>query len=531
MDSPGVHTASSQSQPLRFRCPGCQEVLQSPPQYAGRKVKCSKCSQLLQIPNLPPHNTEPLKPKNFIICICGTCKHIFKTPPGATEQAVTCPSCAHTVEIPTKTGRISASDTFRFKCGSCQQEYCVLSKYGGKKFTCLACKQATAIPKPAAAPALDLVDPDILESPEVVADDIPQYQLKNEPDDESVLAPQEFDVSRVRRPTTTKPTHKKTRSESSPLLAKLKIPLIAIAGIAGLIIGFLVITSLFKGGSDTDIAGPVQSPEAIAFAEDNVTLLHEMKPKDLRFRFRDEVPVDADQIQELAYSVSLGEIENIASAVTYSKVGEGAAGYIVESVITYAGQFTRTVQAGICIGTEWTEDEYGYLVDPEEVSSLVSLKVLNADGAELHAIGETADYLITRLNTFVAENVIEILPGVNSTVIFTLLIVFLISIFITLFSQIAIFVRAGEPGWAVFVPIYREVCMARIAEKPEILGVVCGIAFFVPSIGQVAYLILFCMFSIGIARAFDKGILFGLGLAFLPVIFYPILAFSGNAYD
>ncbi len=535
MDSTGAQTAHPQAQPLRFRCPGCQQVLQVSAKYAGHKVKCSQCEQLLQVPGVPaqPHPAQALKPKKFIICICAACKHIFKTPPDTAHQHVNCPSCNHAVEIPTQPGRVTDTDTFRFKCTSCQQEYCVLSKYGGKKFTCLACKEATAIPIPVSAPpppAPEMISPDMLDMPDVVEDDIPQYQLQEEPQDENTAGPSEFDVGAAEQ-SAPRPKGKKAKSGGSSVMSKLKVPLIVIGGAVGFIIGFVVVTSLMKGDPVPDVTIPTQSPEAIAFAEENITLLAGMKPRDVQFRFRDEVSVNPDMMKELAYAVSLGEIESIASEVTYANVGEGAAGYIVESVISYAGRFTRTVHAGICIGTEYTFDEYGYEESSEQYSSLLSMKVLDADGLELHAIGETADYLITQLDAFVVENELLEFGGINPTFACTILAVLLVLGLVTLFSQIAVFTSAGESGWAVFVPIYREVCMARIAEKPEFLGIVCGLAFMIPTIGSFVYYVLFCVFSVGIARAFNRGVLFGLGLAFLPFIFYPILAFSGNAYD
>ena len=137
MDSSGVSASRTHPQPLRFRCPGCQAILQAAPEHAGKHVKCSECSQLLPVPGAAPQRSEALKPKKFIICICGTCKHIFKTPPDSAEQTAACPGCGNSVEIPTQTSQVTDSGTFRFQCKTCRQDYCVLSKYGGKKFICL----------------------------------------------------------------------------------------------------------------------------------------------------------------------------------------------------------------------------------------------------------------------------------------------------------------------------------------------------------------------------------------------------------
>jgi hypothetical protein len=37
--------------------------------------------------------------------------------------------------------------------------------------------------------------------------------------------------------------------------------------------------------------------------------------------------------------------------------------------------------------------------------------------------------------------------------------------------------------------------------------------------------------SVGFARAFDKGVVYGIGLAYLPFIFFPLLAFGDAQYQ
>ena len=44
---------------IRFSCPRCKSVLDSPDQQAGNKIECPKCQQRLQIP-LPPRNKTVL---------------------------------------------------------------------------------------------------------------------------------------------------------------------------------------------------------------------------------------------------------------------------------------------------------------------------------------------------------------------------------------------------------------------------------------------------------------------------------------
>jgi len=85
-----------------------------------------------------------------------------------------------------------------------------------------------------------------------------------------------------------------------------------------------------------------------------------------------------------------------------------------------------------------------------------------------------------------------------------------------------VFTKAGQPGWGVLVPIYNVFLMCKIAQRPAWWVIL----FFVP----VVNLIVAVVMSIDIAKHFGKGTGFGVGLAFLGFIFYPVLGFSGAQY-
>ena len=80
------------------------------------------------------------------------------------------------------------------------------------------------------------------------------------------------------------------------------------------------------------------------------------------------------------------------------------------------------------------------------------------------------------------------------------------------------FDKAGEPGWASIVPIYGLIVLLRIVDKPAWWFVLLCIP-----IVDIPFLIIV---GVALAKRFGKGTGFGLGLALLPPIFYPILAFS-----
>jgi hypothetical protein len=85
-----------------------------------------------------------------------------------------------------------------------------------------------------------------------------------------------------------------------------------------------------------------------------------------------------------------------------------------------------------------------------------------------------------------------------------------------------VFTKAGEPGWAVIVPIYNLIVLLKIAGKPVWWIILLIIPF-------VNFIILILV-ALGVAKAFGKGAGFGIGLAFLGPIFYPILGFGDAKY-
>ena len=96
-----------------------------------------------------------------------------------------------------------------------------------------------------------------------------------------------------------------------------------------------------------------------------------------------------------------------------------------------------------------------------------------------------------------------------------------ISIFMTI-VQWKIFVKAGEPGWAVLVPFYGSYVMAKITFGNGWLFLLAAIPLV-----NIVFLI---MMTNRLSKAFGHGVGFTFGLLFLAFIFYPILAFGSSEY-
>ena len=84
------------------------------------------------------------------------------------------------------------------------------------------------------------------------------------------------------------------------------------------------------------------------------------------------------------------------------------------------------------------------------------------------------------------------------------------------------FVKAGQPGWGVLIPIYNAYLLTQIAKKPGWWVLL----LLIPLVNIVVHVIV----SVGVAENFGKGAGFGIGLFLLPMIFYPVLGFGDATY-
>lgn len=110
----------------------------------------------------------------------------------------------------------------------------------------------------------------------------------------------------------------------------------------------------------------------------------------------------------------------------------------------------------------------------------------------------------------------------SSVVGLLLVVVYLAVIVLVIVGFWKCFEKAGQPGWAAIIPIYNLYIMCKIAGRPGWWVLL----FFIP----VVNLIITIIVSIDVARSFGKGTGFGLGLAFLNFIFYPVLGFGDAQY-
>jgi hypothetical protein len=103
------------------------------------------------------------------------------------------------------------------------------------------------------------------------------------------------------------------------------------------------------------------------------------------------------------------------------------------------------------------------------------------------------------------------------------MIVWLAVVVLLIASMWKVFTKAGQPGWAAIIPIVNFYFLCKVAGRPGWWVIL----MFIPLVNFVIWIIL----CIDVARNFGKGAGFGVGLAFLGFIFFPILAFGDATYQ
>ena len=110
--------------------------------------------------------------------------------------------------------------------------------------------------------------------------------------------------------------------------------------------------------------------------------------------------------------------------------------------------------------------------------------------------------------------------GNTSTVV---LIIYLAIIVLMIASQWKVYNKAGQPGWAVLIPIFNLIVLLKIVEKP----LWWIILLLIPIVNIVIAFII----NIALAEKFGRTSGFGVGLTLLPFIFWPMLGFGDDEYE
>ena len=106
--------------------------------------------------------------------------------------------------------------------------------------------------------------------------------------------------------------------------------------------------------------------------------------------------------------------------------------------------------------------------------------------------------------------------GIVFWIIYSAVLIFMIIV------QWKIYVKAGKPGWGCIIPIYNSILQLQIACRP--------IWWIFLMLIPVVNIVIAIIIIFDIAKAFGKSGGFAIGMLFLPIIFFPILAFDSSVY-
>ncbi len=491
---------------IRFKCTGCGTVLQAPGQYAGKRVKCSKCERVLDVPR-----ESALPDDERVLCICPGCKANFKADDTDEGKKLKCPQCSSAFDLP-GAGEVSGdASTLRFRCGGCGQKYRVPSRYAGKKFRCLACKQPCAVPELPELPQEAMEADEFIDESPPVWDDDPADEERQEQehgreaqvDAGSEEKPGGFMMMNNGRMIKRRIGSQETDQPDKPMM----IP-------AAVVIGFYVVAGLgfllFIGGEPED-----RTREAINYSRSLIIQFNRGKfnpPKTMAdfMDFVDNGP--STEGIEVLWTLA-GDIATITPEVLHTHANHRICGFVIRNTVEFKNAPAREVLMGV------------YLV--RDYQGFVEVIVNDADGNKLGSAGEIdAGSLEAEIDKFVDDRDMP-----RDGFFFYGLAVGLIVVLMFFGSVWKVLEMADEGGWASMLPIYNMVALARAGGKPGILGAVCVVVNLVPVAGTLVSLGLYVYISIGLARRFDQGVLFGLGLAYLPYVFYPLLALSDRGFD
>lgn len=188
---------------------------------------------------------------------------------------------------------------------------------------------------------------------------------------------------------------------------------------------------------------------------------------------------------------------------------------------------------------EIAETEEEFLIDEMTQEKLKNLGIAIAiDNNGKFFFSEETESKLKKItedfNNIFADPFVQSFFVVILSIIGIIVIIKGIFVLIQFIAKWVMYRKANKPGWALLLPVYKDVIMLEIVGlSPALL--LLYFTVFIPYVGVFIYLVSFLIIKIIIAvnlsRAFGKQDVFALGLLFLPTIFLSILGFGKAKYD
>lgn len=138
-------------------------------------------------------------------------------------------------------------------------------------------------------------------------------------------------------------------------------------------------------------------------------------------------------------------------------------------------------------------------------------------------------HTLTPILAQVSENNQNAIAAAAAAFVAAFFLVFVVVGIVTLIGMWKTFDKAGQPGWAVLIPIYNIIVLLRIAGLPW-YWVFAPFVAIIPILGWIAYLAWIVWVHHRISTRFGQGVGFTIGLTLLGPIFWLILGFGSSKY-
>lgn len=456
---------------IRFNCKNCGQKIKVPHQLAGKKGRCPKCKQVIVIPS---------------------------------------------AEVPAK-----EPSTIKFRCPSCGQKIGLGPEYAGKRVRCAKCKKPLIVPQ---APSR-AERPAVKDETEVLRagqeQRITEEDFFGGPEGTDELRLAEPDVPSIAKETEQSPAYAGQLAQPGSFVQtglredqpkkKHSIIFIAAVCIVALLLMGIAVRYFFIGTRTSESEIEASFPEVQKFAEDYIYLLNRGEIDKAIKLLSPQLQTDAEksELERLVKYLNRSDIKQLnCRATNLEEHPEGKQFYLYYRFRYEDGNHRIVVS----------------VLKTDEESSVSGIAVQEPFGNTIsigpHSFAELRGTAIAASAAKIQSFFTRFFCG--------LAIVILIACLVQVISMWIVFEKAGEPGWAVLVPGYNMWVLAEVGDKPGWLGLLMFFSGFIPYVGLLIGLVLSFVISIGVARAFGRSAGFGVGLALVPIVFYPILAFTSD---
>jgi len=468
---------------------------------------------------------------------CANCGHRIGVPNKYASKKVRCPNCKTPLRVPepARHPKTQPGNIIKFRCPNCNQKIGVTADHAGKKVRCAKCKDPLRVPDaPARPPTTDetavlkagreqhpepqSAQPELQGMDELLAAEadqpslelLPPIELEPAPlEDEHPVGNDEFAefsssgalLSAGRSPIPPRQAAKKT----SPIIIG------AVCAAAGLLVAIAAWHFITAPGKTTTTGPPFAHREAQNLVVRYISLLQAGDFDEAANLLTPDLGDQAGKtrMQQIADQIDLSAVYRFTcTKIHVEDRPDGPQCILLYSLDHRDGR--RPLVASV--------------LETDRGMEISGIAVQDAAAGTL-SIGPRG---FNELSAAVASSVIPNRASVLTKYFCGFAVVWLVFILVYIVSLWIVFDRAGQPGWAAIIPYYNMWVLAEVGGKPGWWGLAACFIGMVPIVGWIISIVLIIMISIGVAETFGRGTAFGLGLCFLPFIFYPILAFSSN---